>query len=271
MDWVKARLSDPEVLVRLNGFFLSYFGWMFFGVLYSFLGRWSVDLTPYFLRLPLTSRHFVVGLIDFTRSIPPLYVLFNGVYYIGFTGSIAFMVLYLLIYLRDFETSDRLLASYILSYLFAGMAYVVFHIYAPHVVYHLPGYTSGNTLLTRQEFVLPSLHNTIITVNILLLWKYRDRMGARVLIFLNGLIPFATFFLGHHWVYDIFTGFLLGIFACRLSKGIAMGIPRKLYNWELSSLRKITVVNFVLVLIILLVALNPNRIVEIINGIVENP
>jgi|GEM_PF-2519992 len=271
MEWLRERLSDPEVLIRLNGFFLSYFGWMAFGLLYGVLGKWSVDVTSEFLHLPFTSKTFVLGLIHFTKSIPPLYGLFTFVYYLGFTGSIAFIVVYLLIYLRDLESSDKLLASYILSYLFAGLTYMVFHIYAPHVVYNLPGYSSENTLLTRQEFVLPSLHNTIITVNILILWKHRDRLGAKLLIFLNALIPFATLFLGHHWIYDIISGFALGTFVCWLSQGVGMGIPRRLYNWELSSLRKITVVNLLLVLILLVVALNPEKVMEIINGIMTTP
>ena len=271
MEWLRRRLSDPEVLIRLNGFFMSYFGWMAFGILYGVLGRWSVDVTSAFLHLPLTSKAFVLELINFTKSIPPLYGLFTVVYYLGFTSSIASMVVYLLIYLRDLETSDKLLASYILSYTFAGIIYMIFHIYAPHVVYHLPGYTSENTLLTRQEFVLPSLHNTIITVNILLLWRHRHRLGAKFLIFINALIPFATFFLGHHWIYDILSGFALGAFVCWLSRGVGMGIPRRLYDWELSSLRKITVLNFVLALIILLIAINPNRVVEIINGLMTAP
>ncbi len=33
MNLLQRRLQDPEVLVRLNAFFLSYFGWIAFGVL----------------------------------------------------------------------------------------------------------------------------------------------------------------------------------------------------------------------------------------------
>lgn len=244
---------------------------MAFGILYGFLGRWSVDMTSAFLNLPFTSKAFVLEVIHFTKSIPPLYGLFTIVYYIGFTGSIGFMVVYLLVYLKDLDTSDKLLASYIFSYIFAGMTYMVFHIYAPHVVYHLSGYTSDNTLLTRQEFVLPSLHNTIITVNIILLWRHRHKLGAKFLIIVNALIPFATFFLGHHWIYDIISGFALGTFVCWLSGEVGMGIPRRLYDWELSSLRKITVLNFVLMLILLLIAINPAKIVEIMNGLISTP
>lgn len=271
MEWLRRRLSDPEVLTRLNGFFVSYFGWMAFGVLYGILGRWSVDVTSSFLKLPLTSRAFVVELVNFTKSIPPLYGLLTIVYYLGFTSSIAFMVVYTLIYLRDLETSDRVLISYVLSYTFAGISYMIFHIYAPHFVYQLPGYTSENTLLTRQEFVLPSLHNTIITVNILMLWKHRRRLGAKFLIFLNALIPFATFFLGHHWIYDILSGFALGAFTCWLSGRIGVGMPRKFYDWELSSLRKITIFNFVLAAIVLLIAIYPSKVMGIITSFITAP
>ncbi len=271
MEWARRWLHDPEILIRLNAFFLSYFGWIGFGILYGVIGKWSIDVTSRFLTLPLTSRSLVVGLIDFTHSIKPLYFLFVGVYYLGFTGSIALAVFYLLIYLADKDASDRLLAGYLLSYTFAGVAYLIFHIYAPHIVYNLPGFTSENTLFTRQEFVLPSLHNTIITVNILTLWRHRDKLGAKILILVNALIPFATVFLGHHWVYDVLTGILLGSFTYWLGRGVGMKIPSAIYRWETSSLRRITLINFVLALIVLIIGLNPERISEVIHGVLVQP
>jgi len=269
MDPIRERLHDPEVLTRLNAFIISYFGWVFFGMAYSVIGRWSVNVTNEFLRLPLTSRSLVVGLINFTDSIPPLHALLAFSYYIGFTGSIAFAVIYLLFYLRDLEASDRLLTSYVLAYLSAGAIYMMFHIYSPHMVYHLRGFTSSNTLFTRQEFVFPSLHNTIITVNIIILWKYRHRWGGRILILLNALIPFATVMLGHHWVYDVLGGFALGTAVTRVSSRRTSTLPQKLYRLEAAYLRKITMINVVLAIILFIIALEPERAAEIINGLMS--
>ncbi|WP_148882041.1 phosphatase PAP2 family protein [Thermococcus aciditolerans] len=271
MNMLQRRLEDPEVLVRLNAFFLSYFGWVAFGVLYGVIGRWSVDLTPQFLRLPLTSRDLVVGLVEFTKGVPPLHALFTVVYYLGFAGSIALIVAYLLLYLRDLEASDRLLARYLMAYAVAGSIYLIAHIYAPHIVYNLPGYTSDNTLLTRQEFVLPSLHNTFIMINIITLWKYRKRLGGKVLILTNSLIPFATVFLGHHWIYDVLTGFLLGIAVSRTSWEWGARISAGIYRWEVSSLQRVTVLNFLLAVIVLIVAADPARALAIFGGLLGGP
>ena len=271
MELLQRRLGDPNVLVRLNAFVLSYFGWIAFGVLYGVIGRWSVDLTERFLRLPLTSGKLVVGLVNFTKSVSPLYALFNSVYYLGFAGSIALIVAYLLIILYDLESSDRLLARYLMAYAVAGVLYLMFHIYAPHIVYNLPGYTSGNTLLTRQEFVLPSLHNTFATINIITLWKYRRKLSGKALIFINTLIPFATVFLGHHWVYDVITGILLGIAVSKVSEGWSARISEEIYRMEVSSLQRITVLNFLLALIVLLIAADPRRALEVFGGLLEKP
>jgi len=271
MNLLQHRLRDPEVLLRLNAFFLSYFGWIAFGVLYGIIGRWSRDLTLQFLGLPLTSRDLVVGLLEFTKSVPPLHTLFTVVYYLGFTGSIALTIAYLLLYLRDLEASDRLLVRYMLAYAIAGLIYLIAHIHAPHVVYNLPGYTSTNTLLTRQEFVLPSLHNTIIAINIITLWSYRKHPGGRALILMNSLIPFATVFLGHHWVYDVITGFLLGIGASKVSWGWGARIPGVIYRWEVSSLQRVTVFNLIIAVIVLIVAIDPTRATAIFEGLLGSP
>lgn len=271
MNLLQRRLQDPEVLVRLNAFFLSYFGWIAFGVLYGIIGRWSIDVTDEFLRLPLTSRELVVGLVEFTKSIPPLYSLFTVVYYLGFSGSIALIVAYLLIYKRDLKASDELFIRYLMAYAIAGAVYLVVHIHAPHVVYNLPGYTSSNTLLTRQEFVLPSLHNTIITINIITVWRYRKKLGGKAIILVNTLIPFVTIFLGHHWIYDVLTGMALGSFIAKVTDGRTTRIPETLYNLEIASLRKVTVVNFLLAVLVLIVAVSPDRWLEIINGLLPGP
>ena len=271
MKTLQQRLHDPEVLVRLNAFFLSYFGWIAFGILYGVIGRWSVDLTPELLRLPLTSREFVVGLVEATKSVPALYALFSGVYYLGFSGSIALAVLYLLIYKRDLEASDELLLRYLMGYAVAGAVYLVLHVYAPHVVYNLPGYLSKNTLLTRQEFVLPSLHNTVITVNMITLWKYRRELGAKALILINSLIPFATVLLGHHWVYDVLTGVFLGLIISKATAGRSTKLPETLYRLEIAPLRRATFVNFILAVVVLILAADPDRWLNLINSILVVP
>ena len=271
MNLLRRHLQDPGVLVRLNAFLLSYFGWIAFGVLYGIIGRWSVDMTSEFLRLPLTSRELVVALVEFTKAVPPLYSLFTVVYYLGFSGSIAFAVAYLLVYKKDLKASDELFISYLMAYTIAGAIYLLFHIYAPHIVYHLPGYISDNTLLTRQEFVLPSLHNTIITINIVTLWRYRRELGGKLLILVNTLIPFATVFLGHHWVYDVLAGFLLGAVISKVTTGRETRLPETIYSWEVASLKKVTVVNFLLAVLVLIVAADPERWVEILNGLLPTP
>ncbi|NJE53789.1 phosphatase PAP2 family protein [Thermococcus sp. 21S9] len=271
MNPLLARLRDREVLVRLNAFILSYFGWIAFGVLYGYIGRWSVDVTREFLKLPLTSRSLVLGLLHYTRSIPPLYATLRGVYYFGFAGSIAFMVLYILLYLRDLKTSDELLARYLMAYAGAGTVYLIFHIHAPHYVYHIPGYSVDNTLLTRQEFVLPSLHNTFAAINIITIWKYRKRLGGKVLIAINTIIPFATVLLGHHWIYDVLTGFLLAWAVSRVTDGWAVRIPRSLYRLELKSLGALTMFNFVLATLMLLIALDPQKWLMVIRSILSQP
>ncbi|WP_456422705.1 phosphatase PAP2 family protein [Thermococcus sp.] len=271
MDWLCERLRDRAVLLRLNAFVFSYFGWILFGVAYAYLGRWSVNVTREFLRLPLTSRGLVLSLLNTVRSIHPVYLLLSWVYYLGFAGSIALMVFYLLVYLGDLETSDQLLVRYLMAYSTAGTVYLVFHIYAPHLVYHISGYPSGNTLLTRQEFVLPSLHNTFAAINIITVWKYRKRLGGRTLLVINTLIPFATVLLAHHWIYDVLTGFLLAIAVSKVTDGWVARIPEKLYEVELKSLRAITMLNFALAALMLLIALDPHRWLLLVKSILGQP
>ncbi len=268
---VVERLHSRAVLVRLNAFILSYFGWIGFGILYGYLGRWSRDLTPEFLKLPLTSREFVLSLLNFTKSIPPLYVTLKLVYYLGFAGSIAIIVAYLLVYLGDIRTSDELLARYLIAYTVAGGIYLLFHIYSPHYVYQIPGYSMENTLLTRQEFVLPSLHNAFAAINIITAWKYRRRLGGKLLIAVNTLIPFATLLLAHHWIYDIVTGFVLGTAVSELTDGWIARIPEKLYGLEVRSLRLVTMVNLIAALIVFLIAINPVRWIMLVRGILGQP
>lgn len=271
MNPLLARLRDRDVLVRLNAFILSYFGWIAFGVLYAYVGRWSVDVTDEFLKLPLTSKPLVMALLNETRSMVPLYALLKVIYYFGFAGSIAFMVFYILLYLRDLRTADELLTRYLFAYAGAGVVYLLFHVHAPHYVYRIPGYPVENTLLTRQEFVLPSLHNTFAAINIITIWRHRHRLGGKVLVVVNTLIPFATVLLGHHWIYDVITGFLLAWAVSRATDGWAVRVPGWIYRLELKSLGAITMLNFVLATLMLIIALDPGKWLLVIRSILNLP
>nr|WP_082781427.1 phosphatase PAP2 family protein [Thermococcus peptonophilus] len=243
---------------------------MFFSILYIYIGRWSIDVTEQFLKLPFTSRDFVLAVLNTTKSIPPVYHLLNAVYYLGFAGSIAFMVLYVLIYLKDFQTSDELLARYFIAYAVAGAIYLMFHIYAPHYVYNIPGYDT-DSLFTRQEFVLPSLHNTFAAIHIITIWKYRKRLGGKALLAINTLIPFATVFLIHHWIYDVLTGFLLAWAISSLTNGWIAKIPETLYQLEIKSLSAVTILNFLLAAFLLLFALDPQKWILLLRALLSQP
>ncbi len=185
------------------------------------------------------------------------------------------MVAYLLIYKRDLRASDELFIRYLGgAYAIAGGAvYLVAHIYAPHVVYNLPGYSSSNTLLTRQEFVLPpSLHNTIVTINILTVWKYRKKLGGKLLILTNSIIPFATVLLGHHWIYDVLAGMVLGTILSKVTADRTTRIPETLYSWEIAYIRKVTIANVILAVLVLLLAINPpGRWLAVISALFSSP
>ncbi|WP_232461789.1 phosphatase PAP2 family protein [Thermococcus pacificus] len=118
---------------------------------------------------------------------------------------------------------------------------------------------------------MPSLHNTFATINIITLWKYRKRLGGKALILINTLIPFATVFLGHHWVYDVLTGILLGAAVSKASWGWSINISERIYRLEVSSLQRVTVFNLLLALIVLVVAANPQRALEVIGGMLGTP
>ncbi|WP_232473503.1 phosphatase PAP2 family protein [Thermococcus profundus] len=114
----------------------------------------------------------------------------------------------------------------------------------PHYVYNLPGFYPDRTYLTQQEFVLPSLHNTVAAINILVLWKYREKTWGKLLIGLNSLVPFATIFLGHHWIYDALAGIFLAMVIGKLSQGKRIEIPSSLKRTHISHIQRVTVLGF---------------------------
>jgi len=247
-------LNNHDILIRLNTFLLLYFGWIGFTVLYDNIKPYSRDITPLLLKLPFTSYQFVTGAIDLVKSCPPLYFLLKAVYYVGFSGSIALAVLFVLIYKRDLQKADELALGYLLTYSIAGVIYSIAHVYAPHYVYNLPGFYPDRTYLTQQEFVLPSLHNTIAAFNIIILWKYRKNLTAKLLILLNSLVPFATLLLGHHWVYDALAGIFLAMLVGKLVEGRRIKVPSALRSMSISMIRHITLFSFLASGFILLLA-----------------
>jgi membrane-associated phospholipid phosphatase len=253
---VKSSLNDKEVLVRLNVLLLLYLGWIAFTVAYGLIQNHSRNVTQELLRLPLTSKSFVISVVRFTHSLLPLYITMRVTYYIGFTGSIALTVFFILIYWRDLKASDELAMRYLLAYVSCGLIYSIFHVYAPHYVYHIPGFYLDNTYLTRQEFVFPSLHNTVAMINLLTIWHHRDKIWAKLLILLNLMIPFATVLLGHHWVYDAVAGILLAFIIVKVTSGHTLKVPESIREMGVSHIQRVTVVGLLVGLSVLLLAIH---------------
>ncbi|WP_456454100.1 phosphatase PAP2 family protein [Thermococcus sp.] len=268
---VKDILHDREVLTRLNAFLVIYFGWIVFGLIYPIIGKYSVDLTTQFLKLPFTSYAFVSGLLTFAKSHVLLYYSMRAIYFVGFSGSIALTVAFLLLYKKDFRASDELFIRYLGLYTVSGAIYCIFHIYAPHVVYNLPVKSLTGTYLTQQEFVLPSLHNAIATANAVTLWKHRKDPIAKVIIFLNMMVPVVTLFLGHHWIYDIITGIVLALIISKLTEGYKLKVPSSLRSIQISDLRKITAFSIIFATIVLIIAANPSLYSSLLQRLLGTP
>ncbi len=268
---VKEILHDREVLARLNAFLIIYFGWFIFGLLYPILGKHSVDITREFLKLPFTSYEFVSRLLFLVKSHVLVYYFMKSVYFLGFSGSIALTVAFLLLYKRDIQASDELFIRYLKLYVISGAMYCMFHVYAPHVVYNLPVESPAGTYLTQQEFVLPSLHNSIATANIVTLWKYRKSWTARSIIAFNMMIPIVTLFLGHHWIYDIITGIILALIIAKITKGYNAKLPSSIRSIKISELRKITAFGLIFATIVLIIASKPSIYSSILQRLLGNP
>ncbi len=240
----KARrlAGDKEFLERVTIFILLYIFWTLFTLAYNFIKPYSRNLTDEFLRLPLMSRSFTVGMVNAVESIKPLYYFLSGIYFIGFSGSIGLAVFYLLFVREDYRASDELALRYLLAYVTCGFIYSIFHIYAPHVVYHLSGYYPDNSGLTQQEFVFPSLHNTIAAINFITVWKYRDKLGGKIILALSTLIPFATVLLGQHWIYDAIAGITLAAIISKVTKG-KTAVPSFVKRMSYDEVKKMTIMS----------------------------
>ncbi|MDV3104545.1 phosphatase PAP2 family protein [Thermococcus waiotapuensis] len=254
LNSVAESLRDNNVLVRLDGFLILYFGWLLFTFLYPFINE-SRDVTSYLLRLPFTSRHFVVSTLELAKSILPFYYLMKAVYFMGFSSSIALTVFFVLIYWKDLSSADELMARYFLSYLLCGITYVFVHVHAPHDVYKLDVVSPSATYLTQAEFVLPSLHNTIAAVNVITLWNHREKIWGKVLIALNSLVPFSTIFLAHHWIYDAISGFMLASVIGKATEGHRIELPEILHRVDPARMQAITLAGFALGGSLLLIAI----------------
>ncbi|NJF24647.1 phosphoesterase [Thermococcus sp. Bubb.Bath] len=252
---IASAVEDREVLIRLDVFLLLYFGWMGFTVLYDLIKEHSRDVTSQLLRLPFTSRSFVVASLKVVHEVPGLYQFLHGVYYIGFTGSIALTVFFILLYWRDLGSADELAARYLLAYSTCGIMYSLFHVYAPHYVYHIQVFSPDETYLTQPEFVLPSLHNTIAAVNILTLWKHRKKIWGALLIGLSSLVPFATVLLAQHWVYDALAGILLAMAIGKATEGHQIRVHESIRRMHVSKLRMAMVLGFIAMAYILIFAI----------------
>jgi len=242
LDKAQRLVNDKRFLERITVFILLYIGWTLFTLVYNFIKPYSRNLTSEFLKLPLMSRSFTVGMVSMIEGIKPLYYFLSGIYFLGFTGSIGLAVFYLLFVREDYQASDELALRYLLAYVTCGLIYSVFHIYAPHIVYHLNGYYPDNSGLTQQEFVFPSLHNTIAAINLITVWKYRDRIGGKVIIALSTLIPFATVLLGQHWVYDALAGMGLAALLSKITEGKTI-VPGFVRRMSYEGVRRMTVLS----------------------------
>jgi len=197
-------------------FLAVYFSWDAYALAYPVVGRWSVNVLPYFLKLPLTSYRFEYSLVSWTVSHPIVHRPLRFVYNTGFTGS---MVLTFLYTLRTPELSKRLVRRYGLTFLILAVSFAVFHVYAPHFVYTLPEHYAPNNALTPPQFVFPSPHCAIAFVSLMTVWRRRDIFSIPLKVYLL-LVPLSTVLLGEHWVWDAVAGFLVALIAVELEKRV---------------------------------------------------
>ncbi len=204
---VRERLLTRRALETFLIFLAVYLGWDAYALVYPYIGRWSINVLPWFLRLPMTSYHFEYSLVSWTVSHGLVHTVLRRVYSLGFSGEI--MVTFLYLFLRNPNDAKLLAKRYGVSMIILATSFVIFHVYAPHVVYSLPeGYSPGDWT-ARSEFVLPSPHNTLATVSFITLLERGGRLAIPLLVFI-ALIPPATVLLGEHWFWDALTGILIG-------------------------------------------------------------
>jgi len=198
-------------------FVLVYVSWDAYSLVYPAIGRWSLNITPWFLRLPLTSRGFEYSLVHWAVSHRPIHLLLRAVYNNGFTGTMVATFLYLL--WTDVGGARRLVRLYALTFGILAVSFVLFHTYAPHVIYSLPERYAPNTALTRPQFVFPSPHCSIAFVSLIAVWRKKGPLAASLKGFLV-LVPISTVLLGEHWVWDVIGGFGVALAAAAVEKRV---------------------------------------------------
>ncbi|WP_457741285.1 phosphatase PAP2 family protein [Thermococcus sp.] len=211
---------EPESLrkrLKLIILFLAvYLSWDAYALVYPHIGRWSANVLPYFLKLPLTSYRFEYSVVSWTVSHRFLHAIMRLVYNTGFTGSMFLTFLYTL---RDERLSLRLIRRYALAFSILAVSFAIFHVYAPHYVYSLPEKYSPNNALTPPQFVFPSPHCSIAFVSLMTIWKRMDLLLIPLKVYLL-LVPISTVLLGEHWIWDALAGFIVALLAVELEKRV---------------------------------------------------
>ena len=205
-----------ERLRLLTIFVAVYLSWNAYALAYPLIGRWSVNVLPYFLKLPLTSCSFERSLVSWTVSRRVLHALMRLAYNTGFSGSMFLTFLYSL---RDERLSWKLIRRYALTFLILEVSFALFHVYAPHYVYSLPEEYAPNNALTPPQFVFPSPHCAIAFVSLMTVRKKKDPLSKVLKAYLF-LVPVSTVLLGEHWVWDVLAGFMVALLAVELEKRV---------------------------------------------------
>jgi hypothetical protein len=199
------RENIKKIIIEFIGVYLF---WDIYSLIYPIIGRWSVNWNHILLKLPGTSKDFVLSLLLWTKEHPLLYSTMDFVYKLGFSGVMFLTFMYLL--WRDPREGKFLVKCYAISFLILAIIFAVVNVNAPHHIYQdIPREYSPPNWQARPQFVLPSPHCTIATVSFLALFKRREK-EAKLLSILPFLVPPATVLLAEHWIWDALTGIVLG-------------------------------------------------------------
>ncbi|WP_456420458.1 phosphatase PAP2 family protein [Thermococcus sp.] len=198
-------------------FLMVYLSWDAYALVYPIIGRWSVDITGYLLRLPLTSYGFEYSLVSWTVSHGLIHGVMRAVYRAGFVGSFWLPALYFI--LKSEEKAKRLARRFALGFGILAVSFILFHVHAPHVVYTLPERYKPNDWTARPEFVFPSPHCTLAFIGLLSVFDEKRRETLPLALFL-ALVPISTVLLGEHWVWDALAGFVVALLAVELEKRV---------------------------------------------------
>ncbi|WP_297065728.1 phosphatase PAP2 family protein [Thermococcus sp.] len=204
-------------LKLLLAFLVVYLSWDAYALIYPLIGRWSVNVLSYFLKLPLTSYRFEYSVVSWTVSNEPVHRVMRAVYKAGFVGSFWLPAIYFT--LTDEKRAKRLFRRFALGFGLLALSFALFHVYAPHVVYTLPEHYAPNDWTARPEFVFPSPHCTLAFIGLLSVLEERKRETLLLALFL-ALVPVSTVLLGEHWVWDVLAGFMVALLAVRLEKRV---------------------------------------------------